>query len=354
MGSGRFLSPKTIEVQLNDGGTRLLSGDQIVLNIGTHAAIPDISGLAAAQPLTHVEALELDYAPAHLVVLGGGYVGLEMAQAYRRFGSRVTVVEPGSQILSREDPDVASAVQNVLGDEGVVFLTSTQMLAVEGRSGQKVTVTLRSGNSERVIEASDILVAAGRIANTAEIGLEKAGIEVDTRGFIRVNDRLETTAADVWAIGECAGSPQFTHVSNDDFRIVKDNMAGGKRSTRDRLIPHCLFIEPPLAHVGLTEREAERQSVKLRAARLPMKSVLRTEATGETQGFMKVLVSADDDRILGFTMLGAEAGEVMTAVQMAMLARTPYSIVRDAVITHLTYAEGLGPLLSNIEETSAA
>jgi pyruvate/2-oxoglutarate dehydrogenase complex dihydrolipoamide dehydrogenase (E3) component len=344
MGSGRFLSSKTIEVRLNDGGTRLLSADQIVLNIGTHAAIPDVSGLAAAQPLTHVEALELDYVPAHLVVLGGGYVGLEMAQAYRRFGSGVTVIEPGPQILSREDPDVASAVQGVLGDEGVVFMTSTEVLAVGGRSGQKVTVTVRSGNGERVIEASDILVAAGRVANTAGIGLEKAGIEVDARGFIRVNDQLQATAADVWAIGECAGSPQFTHVSVDDFRIVKDNMAGGKRSTRDRLVPHCLFTDPPLAHVGLTEREAERQGIKPRVAKLPMRAVLRTEATDETQGFMKVLVGVDDDRILGFTMLGAEAGEVMTAVQMAMLAGTPYPVVRDAVISHLTYSEGLGPL----------
>jgi len=201
-----------------------------------------------------------------------------------------------------------------------------------------------------VIEASDILVAAGRIANTEGIGLEKAGIEVDTHGFIRVNDRLQASAEGVWAIGECAGSPQFTHVSVDDFRIVKDNMAGGKRSTRDRLVPHCLFIDPPLAHVGLTERDAQRQGIATRVAKLPMRAVLRTEATDETQGFMKVLVGVDDDRILGFTMLGAEAGEVMAAVQMAMLAKAPYSLVRDAVSADLTYAEGLGPLLSNVEQ----
>jgi pyruvate/2-oxoglutarate dehydrogenase complex dihydrolipoamide dehydrogenase (E3) component len=348
MGTGRFVAPRTIEVRLNDGGTRHLTSDRIVLNVGTHAAVPDIPGLAAAQPLTHVEVLELDYAPSHLVVLGGGYTGLEMAQAYRRFGSRVTVIEPGSRIISREDADAADALQRLLSDEGVEFLVSTQVLKVDGRSGQKVTVTVRSAAGERTIEASDILVAAGRIPNTADIGIDKAGVELDNHGYIRVNDRLETTAPDVWAIGECAGSPQFTHVSVDDFRIVRDNLAGGKRSTRNRLVPYCLFTDPPLAHVGLNEREAAQQGIAARVAKLPMSAVLRSEATDETQGFMKVLVAEDDDRILGFTMLGAEAGEVMAAVQMAMLARTPYAIVRDAVIAHPTFAEGLGPLLSNV------
>lgn len=348
MGTGRFVAPRTIEVQLNDGGTRLLASDQIVLNVGTHAAIPDIPGLAAARPLSHVEALELDYVPSHLVVLGGGYVGIELAQAYRRFGGRVTVIEPGPQILSREDADAADAVHRLLSDEGVGFLTSTQVLRVDGQSGKKVSVTARSAAGEQRIEASDILVAAGRIPNTTGIGLEKAGIELDNRRYIRVNERLETTAPDVWAIGECAGSPQFTHVSVDDFRIVRDNLAGGKRGTRYRLVPHCLFTDPPLARVGLNEREAERQGIAARVAKLPMSAVLRTEATGETQGFMKVLVGEDDDHILGFTMLGSEAGEVMTAVQMAMLARTSYPVVRDAVIAHLTFAEGLGALLSNV------
>jgi pyruvate/2-oxoglutarate dehydrogenase complex dihydrolipoamide dehydrogenase (E3) component len=353
MGTGRFVASKTIEVNLNDGGTRLLAGEQIVLNVGTHAAIPDISGLATARPLTHIEALELDYVPAHLVVLGGGYTGLELAQAFRRFGSRVTVIEPGPRIIGREDADAAQAVQRLLSDEGIEFLTSTQVLKVDGRSGKKVTVTARSAAGDRRIEASDMLVAAGRIPNTDGIGLEKLGVELDNRRYIRVNERLETTAPDVWAIGECAGSPQFTHVSVDDFRIVRDNLAGGQRSTRDRLVPYCLFTDPPLAHVGLNEREAERQGIAARVAKLPMSAVLRTETTDETQGFMKILIAADDDRILGFTMLGSEAGEVMAAVQMAMLARTPYPIVRDAVITHPTFAEGLGPLLSNVAGRAA-
>jgi pyruvate/2-oxoglutarate dehydrogenase complex dihydrolipoamide dehydrogenase (E3) component len=348
MGSGRFVAPKTLEVQLNDGGTRVLTGDQVVLNIGTHAAMPDIPGLEAAQPLTHIEALELDYVPSHLVVLGAGYVGLEMAQAYRRFGSRVTVVEGGPQILSREDPDAADAVQRILGDEGVEFLTSTQTRKVAGRSGKDVTVTVHTASGEATIQASDLLVAVGRVPNTAGIGLEKTGVELDDRGYIRVNERLETSAPDTWAIGECAGSPQFTHVSFDDFRIVRDNMAGGKRSTGDRLVPHCMFTDPPLAHVGLSEREAHHKGIAARIAKLPMSAVLRTQATDEKQGFMKVLVGASDDRILGFTMLGSEAGEVMAAVQTAMLAKLPYPVLRDAVITHLTFAEGLGPLLSNV------
>ena len=324
MGSGRFVAPKTLEVDLNDGGMRVLAGDRVFLNVGTHAAIPSIPGLEAARPLTHIEALELDYLPAHLVVLGGGYTGLEMAQAYRRFGSRVTVIEAGPQIMSREDPDVAEEVRRILGSEGIQFLVGAEILQVRGRSGEKVGVTVRTGSAERTVEGSDILVATGRIPNTDGIGLDEAGIERDNRGYIRVNERLETTAPDAWAIGECAGSPQFTHVSIDDFRIIRDNLVGENRSTRDRLVPYCMFTDPLLAHVGLSEGDARRQGIAVRVARLPMSNVLRTEATDETQGFMKALVSADDDRILGFTMIGSEAGEVMTAVQTAMLASLPY------------------------------
>jgi pyruvate/2-oxoglutarate dehydrogenase complex dihydrolipoamide dehydrogenase (E3) component len=348
MGNGRFVAPKTLEVDLNDGGMRVLSGDRVFLNVGTHAAIPSIPGLEAARPLTHIEALELDYLPAHLVVLGGGYTGLEMAQAYRRFGSRVTVIEAGPQIMSREDPDVAEEVRRILGSEGIQFLVGAEILQVRGRSGEEVGVTVRTGSAERMVEGSDILVATGRIPNTDGIGLDEAGIERDNRGYIRVNERLETTAPDAWAIGECAGSPQFTHVSIDDFRIIRDNLVGENRSTRDRLVPYCMFTDPPLARVGLSEGDARRQGIAVRVARLPMSNVLRTEATDETQGFMKALVSTDDDSILGFTMIGSEAGEVMTAVQTAMLASLPYQRLRDATIAHLTVAEGLGPLFSNV------
>jgi pyruvate/2-oxoglutarate dehydrogenase complex dihydrolipoamide dehydrogenase (E3) component len=352
MGIGRFVSPKTLEVRLNDGGTRLLSGDRVFLNVGTHAAIPAIPALEAAQPLTHIEALELDYLPAHLIVLGGGYIGLEMAQAYRRFGSRVTVIEPGSQLMAREDLDVANEMQRILGDEGIQFLMTAETLTVHGRSGEKVSVTVRTPSGEHQIDGSDILVAAGRIPNTEGIGLHEAGVELDSRGYVRVNERLETTAPDVWAMGDCAGSPQFTHVAGDDFRIIRDNLAGGKRTTGDRLVPYCMFTDPPLAHVGLTERRAEADGVAVRIAKLPTSAVLRTEATGETQGFMKAVISGDDDLILGFTMVGAEAGEVMAAVQTAMLANLPYQKLRDAVLTHPTMAEGLGPLFENVRPRS--
>jgi pyruvate/2-oxoglutarate dehydrogenase complex dihydrolipoamide dehydrogenase (E3) component len=351
MGSGHFVAPKTLEVQTNEGTTRVLTADHVFLNTGSHAAIPDIPGLAAASPLTHIEALELDYLPSHLAILGAGYVGLEMAQAYRRFGSRVTVIEGGPRIMSREDHDVADEIRRILSEEGIEFLMNAQTLAVAGRSGDKIAMTLRTDSGDRQIEATDLLVAAGRIPNTAGIGLEVAGVELGPRGYIRVNERLETTAPDVWAIGECAGSPQFTHVSVDDFRIIRDNLAGGSRTTGDRLMPYCMFTDPLLAHVGLSESDAQRQGIAVRVAKLPMSAVLRTEATDEKQGFMKALVGADD-RILGFTMIGSEAGEVMAAVQTAMLAGLPYQRLRDAVIAHLTMAEGLGPLLANVPALS--
>jgi pyruvate/2-oxoglutarate dehydrogenase complex dihydrolipoamide dehydrogenase (E3) component len=289
MGSARFVAPKTLEVSLNEGGTRTLVGAQVFLNVGTHAAIPNVPGLEAAQPMTHVEALELDVLPAHLIVIGGGYAGLELAQAYRRFGSELTIVEVGPQLMGREDPDVAHEIQRLLSDEGIQIHVAAELLKVSGRSGQEVTLVARLSAGEQTIKGSHILVAAGRVPNTAGIGLDKAGVELNDRGFVRVNERLETSAPHVWALGECAGSPMFTHISEDDFRIVRDNLGGGRRSTRDRLIPYCMFTDPPLAHVGLSEREAERQGVKTRMAKLPMSAVLRAQATGETEGFMKLL-----------------------------------------------------------------
>jgi len=347
MGTGRFLAPKTLEVRLNDGGTRVLTGDQVFLNVGTHAAIPIVPGLEAARPLTNIEALELDYLPPHLIVLGGGYVGLELAQAYRRFGSRVTVLEQGSQLMHREDPDVAEEVQRILTDEGIHVLVPAKALRVHGRSGKDVSLVVGTTTGEQTIQGSDLLVAAGRTPNTAGIGLKEAGVELDEHGYIRVNERLETSASGVWAVGECAGSPQFTHVSVDDFQIIKDNLAGRKRSTRDRLVPYCMFTDPPLARVGLSEGEASHHGVSVRVARLPTTAVLRAHTTDERQGFMKTLVG-DDDRILGFTMIGPEAGEVVAAVQMAMLADLSYTKVRDAILAHPTMAEGLGSVFSNV------
>jgi pyruvate/2-oxoglutarate dehydrogenase complex dihydrolipoamide dehydrogenase (E3) component len=354
MGCGQFSGAKGLDVKLNDGGLRRVTGDRVFIDVGSHAAIPSVPGLAEAQPLTHIEALDLDYAPPHLIVLGAGFTGLELAQAYRRFGSRVTVVETGQQIMSREDPDIVEAMHGILREEDIQFVLSAEPVSVQGRSGERVSLTVETPGGAQTIEASDILVAIGRVPNTSGIGLETAGVALDARGYIRVNDRLETTAPDVWAIGECAGSPQFTHVSVDDFRIIRDNLVGGARSTGDRLVPYCMFTDPPLAHVGLSERDAQRQGLAVRVGKLPMSAVFRREVTDETQGFMKVLVDANDDRILGFTMIGADAGEVMATIQTAMLARLPYPRLRDAIIAHLTMAEGLWLLLENVPPRRSA
>jgi pyruvate/2-oxoglutarate dehydrogenase complex dihydrolipoamide dehydrogenase (E3) component len=348
MGSGHFIEPKVLEVKLNDGGIRRLTGGKVFVNVGTHAAMPKVPGLADAQPLTHIGALDLDYAPSHLVVLGAGYVGLELAQAYRRFGSRVTMIETGQQIMNREDPDVVEAMHRILSEEGIQFLSCADLVAVHGRSGAAVRLIVGTLAGEQTIEASDILVATGRVPNTADIGLDTAGVALDARGYIRVNHRLETTAPDVWAIGECAGSPHFTHASVDDYRIIRDNFAGGTRSTVDRLVPYCVFTDPPLAHIGLSERDAQRQGIAVRVGKLPMSAVLRGAATDEIEGFMKVIVGANDDHIIGFTMIGADAGEVTAAIQTAMLAGLPYPKLRDAAIAHMTTAEGLGALLGKV------
>ncbi|MEE7463490.1 mercuric reductase [Methylobacterium fujisawaense] len=347
MGTARFTGPRALTVALNAGGSRALTAEQIFLNLGTRATIPDVPGLREAGPLTHIEALELDAVPAHLVVLGGGYVGLELAQAYRRFGSAVTVIEHGPRIAGREDPDVASALAQLLEAEGLAIRTGTEVVRARGRSGEAVEITVRGGAGEAVIAASHILVAAGRAPNTDEIGLDRAGVALTERGVIEVDDHLRTSAPGVWAIGECAGSPAFTHASADDFRVIRDTLAGIPRSTAGRLMPSCLFTDPPLARVGSTETEARADGHAVRVARLPMAAVLRTRTTGQTEGFMKAVIGPDD-RILGFTMLGAEAGEVMAAVQVAMLAGLPYTALRDAILAHPTTAEGLNSLFAAV------
>ncbi len=343
MGHARFKAPRTVEVTLNAGGTATISGDQMFINVGTHATIPDVPGLAAAKPMTHVEILELGRLPGHLVVLGGGYVALEMAQAYRRFGAEVTILERGSQILSREDADIAEELTGLLRAEGVAIRLNTKVTRVAGRSGDRVTVETDDG----VIEATDILVAAGRTPNTGGIGLELAGVRLDERGYIAVNDRLETDAAGTWAMGESAGSPEFTHAAFDDFRIIRDNLAGGNRSKVDRLIPSCLFTDPQLGRVGLSENEAKAQNIPVRVARHPVKGILRARTMSETRGFMKVLIGKDDC-ILGFAMLGPDASEIIATVQTAMLAEMRYQVLRDAIFAHPTMAEALGPLLSKV------
>jgi pyruvate/2-oxoglutarate dehydrogenase complex dihydrolipoamide dehydrogenase (E3) component len=349
MGTARFVGPKTVAVDRGDDAqAKTIVGDRVFLNVGTRATIPDVPGLSDAAPMTHVEALELERVPEHLIVLGGGYVGLELAQAMRRLGSGVTVIERGPQLAGREDPDVAAAVLELFRDEGIDVLLNTEIRQVDGRSGQGVRVRAGGANGDRAIEASDLLVAAGRTPNTRGLGADVAGVGLDSRGYITVNERLETTAPGVWAMGDCAGSPQFTHVAFDDFRIVRDNLNGGNRTTRNRLVPYCMFTDPELARVGLNESEARARQIAYRVARMPMAAVLRTRTISEPRGFMKMLIDEGSDRILGFTVFGAEASELMATVQTAMLGNLPYTSLRDALFTHPTAAEGLTLLLASV------
>ncbi len=348
MGSARFVAPKTLEVSLNEGGTRVVRGEKIIIGTGTRATIADIPGLRESNPLTHIEALELGYLPQHLIVLGGGYIGLELAQAMLRFGSRVTVIDRNSRLASREDEDVSSALEQLFRDEGIELILNASISKVEGTSGKSIKVHISQGNSPTIVEGTDLLVAAGRTPNTDGLGLDLAGVELTDRGYVKVNERLETTAPNVWAIGECAGSPQFTHIAFDDFRIVRDNLAGGNRFTTGRQVPFCLFTDPEFARIGLNETEAKAKAIPYRLAKIPMAADLRTRTLSETRGFMKALIDTQTDRILGFTVFGVDGGEIMGAVQIAMLAGFPYTGVRDAVLTHPTLLEGLVVLFSSV------
>jgi pyruvate/2-oxoglutarate dehydrogenase complex dihydrolipoamide dehydrogenase (E3) component len=353
MGEARFAAERTVDVELVGGGTRRISGDRVFLNLGTRAMLPDLPGLAAARPMTHVEVLDLDRLPEHLVVMGGGYVGLELAQAMRRFGSRVTVIEQRQQLAGNEDPDVGAAILDLFHDEGIDVRLRTRVLGVEGRSGSEVRVATEGLDGEDAVDGTDLLVAVGRTPNTVGIGLERAGVERTKEGYVKVDERLATTATGVWAMGECAGSPQFTHVAFDDFRVVRDNLNGGNRTTRNRLVPYCMFLDPELARVGCNESEARHRGIGYRLLTLPMAAVLRTRTLSEPRGFMKMLVAADNDEILGFTVFGAEASELMLAVQTAMIGQVPYTTLRAGIFTHPTVGEGLTVLLSNAPTTAA-
>ena len=347
MASGRFVGPRLLEATLSDGTKRLLRGKNMVIGTGTHAAVDDTPGLREAQPLTHVEALELDVIPEHLIVLGGGYVGLEFAQAMRRFGSRVTVVDRNDRLLHREDEDVTEGLRKLFEDEGIDLALNVKVQRVLGKSGQLVRLTLSHRGEERTIEGSHLLVTGKRTPNTEDIGLELAGVELTEGGYIKVNERLETSTAGVWAVGEVAGSPQFTHISEDDFRVVRDNILGGNHVTTGRQVPFCLFTDPEFARIGLSETEAKQQGIAYRLFKVPMAAVLRARSLMETRGFLKCLVERGSDRILGFAAFGVGAGEIMGCVQIAILGGLPYTALREAVLAHPTIPEGLGSLFSS-------
>jgi len=347
LGAGRFVAPRTVEAVLPDGATRQLRATNVIVSTGTRATLEAIPGLAEAQPLTHIEALELDQVPEHLLVIGAGYIGVELSQAMRRFGSKVTLIDRNGRLMSKEDPDVCEALGSLLAEEGVDILLNARIKQVSGKSGDLVSVVIEQNGIEKLLKGTHILVATGRNPNTEGLGLELTGVELTDRGYIKVNDRLQTTAPGVWAIGEVAGSPQFTHISIDDFRVVHANLTGGNRVTTGRQVPYCLFTDPELAHIGLSETEAQAQGVAYRLFKVPMEANLRARTLSETRGFVKALVEADSDRILGFTAFGVGAGEVLAAVQVAMIAGLPYTALRDAVLTHPTLAEGLIPLFSS-------
>lgn len=346
-GQGTFVGPRTLAVALPEGGSRTLTADVVIVSTGSRTAVPDVPGLRAAGPMTHVEALELDTLPEHLVVLGGGYVGLEFAQAMVRLGAKVTVVDHNERLLPKEDEDVISALRTLLEAEGVHFLLGATVESVSGRSGEAVELKVRSGAGGETLKATHILAAAGRTPNTDGIGLEAAGVALDASGHIQVDGSLQTTAEKVYAVGDCAGSPHFTHIAYDDYRVVLDTLRGGTRVTTGRQVPYTLFTDPELAHVGLHEDEAKRQGIAYRLAKLPMAAVLRTRTLGETEGFLKALVG-EDDRILGVTALGVSAGELLAPVQLAMQAGLPYTALRDLIVTHPTLTEGLMYLFSAV------
>jgi len=346
LGTGRFIAPRTIEATLRDGTTRQLHGTDVIVSTGTRAAIEAIPGLAEAQPITHIEALELDEVPEHLLVIGGGYVGVELSQAMRRFGSKVSIIDRNRYLMSKEDEDVCQAVRALLEDEGIDVLLNARIQRVSGRTGISVSIVVEQNGVEKTLTGTHVLVAAGRKPNTEGLGLELAGIELTDRGYLKVDERLHTTAQGVWAIGEIAGSPQFTHISVDDFRVVHANLTGGDRVTTGRQVPYCLFTDPELGRIGLSEAEAKAKGIPYRLFKIPMEANLRARTLSETRGFMKALVEVTGDRILGFTVFGVGAGEIMAAVQVAMLAGLPYTALRDAVLTHPTLTEGLTPLFS--------
>lgn len=348
LGHATFVAPRTVQVALNEGGERTIGADNVFLNLGSHASIPGIPGLRESIPMTHIEALNLQRLPQHVIVIGGGYVGLELSQALRRFGSRVTVINRSSRIASNEDADVSKAILELFRDEGIDVLLNAETVRVSGVSGDQVWVEVRDRTGVRTLHGTDILVAAGRTPNTSAIGLDKAGIELTEKGHIRVNHRLETTARNVWAMGDCAGSPYFTHVAEDDFAIIQENLNGGQRSTEDRLVPYCVFIDPELARVGLSELQAQAKGIAYRVASAPVDSAWRPWTISEKRGFMKTLIAADSDRILGFMAFGPEAGEVMGTVQLVMLAGAPYTVLRDAMFAHPTMTEGLKSLFTKV------
>jgi pyruvate/2-oxoglutarate dehydrogenase complex dihydrolipoamide dehydrogenase (E3) component len=349
-GEAHFTGPNTVEIALTGGGTRQVSAPVVVIDTGTRPRPPAIAGAEDVPVLDSTSIMELDELPEHLVILGGGYIGLEFGQMFRRFGSEVTIVQTGPRLMTTEDEDVSDEVAAILREDGITILTSATPVRVDPAEGGRLRLAVRSGDGERQLEGSHVLSAIGRLPNTEALAPEAAGIRLSDRGFIEVDEYLETSVPGVYAMGDVKGGPAFTHLSYDDYRILHANLIGHeKASTRDRVIPYTMFIDPQLGRAGLTEREARAQGRAVRVAKLPMSEVIRALETGETRGFMKAIVDAGSGQILGCAILGSEGGEIMTMIQVAMMGQLSYTAMADAIFTHPLLAEGLNTLFAMLD-----
>ncbi len=346
-GEAHFTGPKTVDVAVTDGGTRQISAPVIVIDTGTRPSPLAITGAGDVPVLDSTSIMELDELPEHLIILGGGYIGLEFGQMFRRFGSEVTIVQRAARLMMIEDEDVSDEVAAILRDDGVTVLTSATPVRAEPADGGRLRLTVHTQDGERRLEGSHLLSAIGRSPNTQALTPEAAGIRLDDRGFIEVDDYLETSVPGVYAMGDVKGGPAFTHLSYDDYRVLHTSLIGhGKASTRDRVVPYTVFMDPQLGRVGMTEREARANGRAIQVAKLPMSAVIRALETGETRGFMKAVVDADSGQILGCAVLGSEGGEIMTMIQVAMLGKLSYTAMADAIFTHPLLAEGLNALFA--------
>ena len=352
-GHAAFTAPHSLRVALATGRDQDITAPLVFINTGTRAAIPDVAGLADAGYLSTTQLLDLKELPEHLIILGGGYIGLEFGQMFRRFGSRVTVVETGRQLLEREDDDVCQGLQDVLGQEGIEFVLGARAHHVSRSPSGNVTVAVHTQQGERRLRGTHLLVATGRTPNSDKLGLGFAGIKTNDKGYILVNDNLQTNVRGVYALGDIHPGPQFTHIAYDDYRVVRDALLHGrKRSARQRPLPYCVFTDPPLARIGLSEGQAQEQKLPYRVATMPVQAIGRAQHTGQTQGFWKVLVG-NDDRLLGATLLGPEAGEIMAIIEVAMAGRLKYQQLQDMIFAHPTWAEGLNNVFRDLRRPGA-
>lgn len=348
MGEAKFTGQKSVQISLNNGGTRDLSADQIFINTGTRPAAPDLPGLESIPYLNSTSIMELDQVPDHLLVLGGGYIGLEFGQMFRRFGSKVTIVQRGSQLLGREDQDVAEEIAKIMREDGIEVLLNTEAIRVT--KGDQIEFTVKNADGEHTLRGSHLLVAVGRTPNSDKLNLAATGLDMDKKGFITVNERLETNIQGIYALGEANGGPAFTHISYDDFRIIRDNfLNNGKRTIKDRPVPYAVFIDPQLGRIGVSESEARQQGLNFKVAKMPMSYVARANEVDEMRGFMKVIVDADSEQILGCAILGIEGGEIMSALQIAMMGKLSYKTLQDAIFAHPTLMESLNNIFGQMQ-----